>query len=360
MPEPDQDSARACPPPARAPRAASRALPTAGGPSRLLSRPPTRPSQAGRLPLVWGLSSPGSPRAGAGVGTLARGSVWARLGACRLLLGRGPGWPRPGAGQPHLSLGKLSLGKAWDRARFPRSFRCTRPPSPARGRALSWLSVRSLDSGHDQFPVSGRLGRAVLRHGQVPRQRGHRRQAEAAGRQGRSPGAAYLRGCRRGAPPSPPGTTPVGPTVSHGSPDPSPGGPLLCWPRPCTPRTQGPELGTGRTDWPHPGLRPPSVFQGQLGSQRRGCPRLPRRNIRGSQTSTPDSATTGRAAWRPAWAGQQETWPVTVPVKPGGRVCQSLSSLTFQMKMPPHIDRGMKIPRPATAQAGADTAPPPH
>lgn len=51
-----------------------------------------------------------------------------------------------GGGKPgtHLSFGKLSLEKAWDRARFPLSFRCIRPPSPARGSVVSWLSVRSL------------------------------------------------------------------------------------------------------------------------------------------------------------------------------------------------------------------------
>lgn len=48
---------------------------------------------------------------------------------------------RPG---PHLSFGKLSLEKAWERARFPFSFRCIRPPSPDRGSVASWLSVRSL------------------------------------------------------------------------------------------------------------------------------------------------------------------------------------------------------------------------
>ena len=182
------------------------------------------------------------------MGTLPRGLVWARLGACRLLLGRGLGCPCPGAGQPHLSLGKLSLGKAWDRARFPRSFRCTRPPSPARGSMVSWLSVRSLDSGRDQFPVSGRLGRAVLWHGQVPRQRGHGRRAEAAGRQGRWPGAAYLWGCWRGAPPSPPGSTPAGPTPSHRSPDRSPRGPPCCaGPRPLHPEDPGARAGN-RTD----------------------------------------------------------------------------------------------------------------
>lgn len=45
---------------------------------------------------------------------------------------------------PHLSFGKLSLEKGWDRAGFPLSLRCIRPPRPARGSVLSWFSVRSL------------------------------------------------------------------------------------------------------------------------------------------------------------------------------------------------------------------------
>lgn len=45
---------------------------------------------------------------------------------------------------PHLSFGKLSLEKGWDRAGFPLSLRCIRPPRPARGSVVSRFSVRSL------------------------------------------------------------------------------------------------------------------------------------------------------------------------------------------------------------------------
>lgn len=68
----------------------------------------------------------------------------------------------PGKQGPHLSLGKLSLEKAWDRAGFPLSLRCIRPPSPARGSAVSWLYVRSLGqgtvrvTGHQGGPSGGR------------------------------------------------------------------------------------------------------------------------------------------------------------------------------------------------------------
>lgn len=120
-PEPDQDSAR--PPPARAPRAASWLLPVPGCPSHPLPphlQAPTRPNQAGRLPLILHLSSPGSPRAGVGVGTLPRAWSGPDLGPVGCSWGEawgapalGPGsltsvwgscpWGRPGTG--HGSLG---------------------------------------------------------------------------------------------------------------------------------------------------------------------------------------------------------------------------------------------------------------
>lgn len=178
--------------------------------------------------------------------------------------GARPGVPLPpssvgGAGQPHLSLGKLSLGKACDRARFPLSFRCTRPPNPARGSALSWLSVRSLDSRRDQLPVSGEAGAGcAVDTARCPgggnTDAGQRRRGGKGTHLG--PPTCGAAGGVRGAPPSPaPGSTAAGPTRVPSEPRPLPEGvPLLCWPlppAPCTLRPQGPEPGTGQSDWPH-------------------------------------------------------------------------------------------------------------
>lgn len=43
------------------------------------------------------------------------------------------------------------MEKAWDRPGFPLSLRCTRPPSPARGSAVSWLALRSLGHGRSEL-----------------------------------------------------------------------------------------------------------------------------------------------------------------------------------------------------------------
>lgn len=264
------------------------------------------------------------------------------------------------------------MGKAWDRARFPRSFRCTRPPSPARGSTLSWLPVRSLDSGRDQFPVSGRLGQAVLWHGQVPRQRGHGRRAEAAGRQGRWPGATYLWGCWRGAPPSPPGSTPAGPTLSHRSADHSPrGSPCCAGPRPLHPEDPGARAGN-RTDCPHTGVRPPALFQSQLGARGEDAHSSPGETL--EEARHPHQTARPQATWRgdrPGLASRKASPPLAArearasrlpepqqphlsdedaaPTDQGDEDTAPLHPLTRRVQIPPpSLTKGMKMPSPPT------------
>lgn len=190
------------------------------------------------------------------------------------------------------------MGKAWDRGAVPRSFRCTRPPARPRA-ALSWLSVRSLDSGHDQFPVSRRAGAGCAAawtgaQAERPQTPGRGRR----GSRGRSPGAAYLQGCRRA--PRHPQALPVGPTVSHGAPTPPQGSllacvaPVLAWPLHPKDRGQSWEQGglTGHTQ----AFGHPLCFRVAWGPEGGDAHAPPEKHQEEARRPLPDSAATGRAA----------------------------------------------------------------
>lgn len=107
--------------------------------------------------------------------------------------------PLRGKPGPHLSFGKLSLEKGWDRAGFPLSLRCIRPPSPAGGSVVSWFSVRSLGRRTVRV-IGGQRDCGAQVHGRhVAREPEPEREARSKDEGGATP-SLRARGAHRGPP----------------------------------------------------------------------------------------------------------------------------------------------------------------
>ena len=268
-PEPDQDSAR--PPPARPRGQPPGSFPWPGCPSHplpLISRPRHDPTRQGAFPSSYICPHQGPPGLGLGWGRYPGAWSGPDLGPAGCSWGEawgapalGPGsltsawgscpWGKPGTG--HGSLG--ASGAPGPPARPGAAWSAGCPSGPWTADVTSFRSAGGwggLCCGMARCP-----GREAMDAGQ--RQRGGR----GAGLGPPTCGAAG------GVPRHPPRAAPLqGPPRPIGAPTAPRGGPpAVLAPAPCTPRTQGPELGTGQTDWPHTGVRPPTLFQSQLGSR---------------------------------------------------------------------------------------------